>query len=320
MKKIAARKKTPVTVITGYLGAGKTSLLRNLLAYAQRQKMRLAIVMNEFGQVGIDGKLVKGKNIELVELSGGCVCCSMSGEFEAALKELMKKASPDHIVIETTGVAEPDSIVVDLGNIPGVFLDAVVTVADGDSLARFPTLGNTGRMQLEMADLILLNKADLVKKQELAQVKRGIIELNSRAAIVECVRCQVAPEMVLGVGGAAEKKPKSHSGKEHDHSQNEFFSLDAPKANARKEFESFVKTLPSQIYRAKGFVKLIEGKKGSAKEKTQGKPKLFLWNYVAGRSELEAWQGKEKAQLVFIGLNALKVKKYVSAKFLELCK
>lgn len=316
-EKTLPASKIPVTVITGYLGAGKTTLLRNLLAYAQKEKMRLAIVMNEFGQVGIDGKLVKGRNVQLIELSGGCVCCSMSGEFEEALKELLAKAKPDHVVIETTGVAEPDAIVVDLGQMPGVFLDAVVTVADGDSLARFPTLGNTGRMQLEMADLILLNKVDLVGKQELAQVKRGIIELNSHAPIVECVRCAVAPEMVLGVGGALEKKAKLRSSGGHDHSQNEFFSLDAPVTFGKKEFEGFAKALPPEIYRAKGFVKLVENERG----KKSGKPKLFLWNFVAGRSELEAWpDSSEKTQLVFIGQNASKLKKAICAKLKELCK
>src|SRR3989344_6869427 len=149
--------KIPITVVTGYLGAGKTTLLRRLLGHATAAGIRLAIVMNEFGEIGIDGAVLKGKAVDLVELAGGCVCCSMTGEFEAALAELAEKARPDHIVVETTGVAEPDAIVVDLQSLEGFRLDVVVTVADADSLNRFPTIGHTGQVQLEMADLVLLN-------------------------------------------------------------------------------------------------------------------------------------------------------------------
>lgn len=293
-----ARQRIPVTVITGYLGAGKTTLLRNLLEHAQREKIRLAVVMNEFGEVGIDGKVVRGKNVQLVELSGGCVCCSMSGEFEAALKELVAKAKPGHIVIETTGVAEPDAIVVDLRGLPGVRLDAVVTVADADSLARFPSLGRTGRMQLEMADLVLLNKTDLVNEKQVEEVKENVREINSRASIVECVRCSVRPEMVLGVNAPAKKISVEAR---HATEKMDFFVLEAKKILGVKGFEKFVAAIPKSVYRAKGFVKLKKG----------GKAKTFLWNFAAGRSELEEWPRKQETKMVFIGENIEKRRKKI---------
>src|SRR3989338_5468738 len=91
----------PITIITGFLGSGKTTLLQNLL---RKSTKKIAILMNEFGAVDIDAKIIKGKNVNVIELAGGCVCCSLAGEFEVAIKEILKKYNPDQIVIETTGV------------------------------------------------------------------------------------------------------------------------------------------------------------------------------------------------------------------------
>jgi G3E family GTPase len=164
--------KVPVTIITGYLGSGKTTLLRNI---ASESQIKIAILMNEFGEIAIDSKVVKGKNIEMAELSGGCVCCSLSGEFEAAIGEILEKVKPSWIIVETTGVAEPSTLassVVD--NIEGVKLDAIITIVDLDSLVRFPKLGHTGIEQIEMADLLILNKKDLIDKGKLHEIKEKI--------------------------------------------------------------------------------------------------------------------------------------------------
>src|SRR5512132_169173 len=98
--------RTPLTVITGPLGSGKTTLLRHIVATVPQ---RLAILMNEFGEIAIDSKIVLGKNIRIAELGGGCVCCSLLGEFEAAVDEILATVAPDLLVVETTGMAEPDA-------------------------------------------------------------------------------------------------------------------------------------------------------------------------------------------------------------------
>src|SRR3989344_6787982 len=103
--------KTPITIITGYLGSGKTTLLKHIL---KETKDKLAIIMNEFGEIAIDSKIIKGKNINMKELAGGCVCCSLTGEFEAAINEIIQNIKPDSIIVETTGVAEPDAMMVDI--------------------------------------------------------------------------------------------------------------------------------------------------------------------------------------------------------------
>src|SRR5688500_15443255 len=101
--------RTPLTVITGPLGSGKTTLLRHMVTTVPR---RLAILMNEFGEIAIDSKIVAGKNVHMAELGGGCVCCALLGEFEAAVHEILATVAPERLVVETTGVAEPDALVV----------------------------------------------------------------------------------------------------------------------------------------------------------------------------------------------------------------
>ncbi len=294
-------QKTPLTVITGYLGAGKTTLLKRLLAYASANKLRLAVLMNEFGEVGIDTKIVKGKNVDVVEMAGGCVCCSMTGEFEAAIAEVIEKFAPEHIVLETTGVAEPDAIIMDVQeNIPLVRLDAVVTVADADALARFPSLGHTGRVQLEMADIILLNKSDLVDAEQLEQIRETLGEINERAVVYETTNCNAPMQMLLDVN-AGEKHVAVHG---HEVSLVGEFVVELDGGVDEQAFTDFANSLPSQVYRAKGFVEFDDGS-------------TRLFNYVAGRWSIEEWDEGGGTQIVFIGEGVSKVEEIVREALLR---
>src|SRR5437773_3763937 len=146
--------RTPITLITGPLGSGKTTLLRHILA---AHPAKIAIVMNEFGELGIDTKIIQGKSVQIAELGGGCVCCSLLGEFEAAVDEIIDKVDPEIIVVETTGLAEPDALAFNIQEaLPRVRLDGIVCVVDADALVRFPQIGHTERMQFESADILLL--------------------------------------------------------------------------------------------------------------------------------------------------------------------
>ena len=128
--------RTPITLITGPLGSGKTTLLRQILA---RQTGKIAIVMNEFGEIAIDTKVIEGKNVRIAELGGGCVCCSLLGEFESAVKEIIEKIEPERIVVETTGLAEEAG---------GAYKDIDEVIAATESagiskpVARFSPIGN----------------------------------------------------------------------------------------------------------------------------------------------------------------------------------
>ena len=179
--------RTPLTVITGPLGSGKTTLLRHILTVVPH---KIAILMNEFGEIAIDAKILQGKNVEMADLGGGCVCCSLLGEFEAAVDEIIATVNPDHIVVETTGVAEPDALVFDIQeSLPQVRLDGVVTVIDADGMVAYPQIGHTTRIQLESADILLLNKVDLVSATELEAITQKLQSFNDIASIISTVRC-----------------------------------------------------------------------------------------------------------------------------------
>ena len=274
------KARTPLTLVTGPLGSGKTTLLRHILDTVQ---MKIAILLNEFGEIAIDRKIIEGKNIRIAELDGGCVCCSLLGEFEAAVNEVIDRVEPEIIVVETTGVAEPDALVFDVEeSLPRVRLDGVVTVGDADAMMKYPQLGHTTRMQIEAADILLLNKVDLVSPEELSKIQGKLHQLNGAAPVLPTRRCQVDPDLLFGIAREREiRRP------EHLH-QPEFesFSYTTSAPLKRNCFEEFADHLGGSVYRAKGFIRFSEG--------------THLFNFVAGRWELEPFR-EEKTVLVFIG-------------------
>src|SRR6266487_3977496 len=189
---------TPITLVTGPLGSGKTTLLRHILAM---HPARFAIVMNEFGEIAIDAKVIEGKNVRIAELGGGCVCCSLLGEFEAAVNEIIEKIAPERIVVETTGLAEPEALAFNIQEaLPQCRLDSVVSVVDADMLVRFPELGHTTRLQIEDADILLLNKIDLIEPGQIESLETKLREINATATIIRTERCRVDPELLFGIG------------------------------------------------------------------------------------------------------------------------
>jgi G3E family GTPase len=131
--------RTPIALITGTLGSGKTTLVKRLIAMADR---RLAVLMNEFGEIAIDSKIIQGENTRIVELAGGCVCCELTGEFVAAVDELIDKYRPELIVLEATGVAEADALVYEVEEeLTRARLDSVVCIVDGYASIKYPQVG-----------------------------------------------------------------------------------------------------------------------------------------------------------------------------------
>ncbi len=287
-----ASKKIPVSIITGYLGSGKTTLLKRIIDSTDK---KIAILMNEFGKIAIDSKIIKGKDIDMVDLGGGCVCCSLTGEFEAAVKEIVVKASPDVIFVETTGVAEPDAIIIYIEkNIPEVKLDTVITVVDADGVIKYPQIGHTSRVQIEMADIILINKVDLVSSEQFEDVYSLMKTINSNALILDCVKCDINTRLLFGL--ITKKKVKNIR---HDHLKKESlesFSVASSKTYDRDLFDRFAAALQSDIFRAKGFVKFDDGS--------------YLFNYINGKWDFEKFEA-EKTELVFIGRNVKKLEEKV---------
>src|SRR5215475_196694 len=318
--------RTPITLITGPLGSGKTTLLRHILAV---QPEKIAIVMNEFGEIAIDTKVIEGKNVRIAELGGGCVCCSLLGEFEAAVNEIIEKISPERIVVEATGLAEPEALVFNIQEaLPQCRLDGVVSVIDADMLIRFPELGHTTRLQIEAADILLLNKIDLIEPGQIEPLESKLRQINSIAAIVRTERCRIGPELLFGIGRSpreirsrvtmpsemsdisrgkrkiAPADPGSSSFADrpvqattHRHQlEFESFAYTSGKIFSRDCFESFANGLPASVVRAKGFIRFPDGGQ--------------LFNFVAGRWELEAFES-DRTELVFIGKNIASEKEMI---------
>ncbi|MGH7845236.1 MAG: CobW family GTP-binding protein [Candidatus Binatia bacterium] len=288
--------RVPLTLITGFLGSGKTTLCRRFLATGDK---KIAFLINEFGEIALDSKVLHGQNILMTELAGGCVCCSLIGEFEAALAEILARVRPDIIVVETTGLAEPDALAFDVQeNLPAVRLDGVITVCDAESMQRFPELGHTTRLQIEAADLMLLNKVDLVSEKAAAEIQRALTQLNDRAPVVRCVHCRVDQVLLFGIG-----QEKNRASAAHRH-QPEFesFSYTSPAILDRARFARFADRLPQTVYRAKGFVRFSEGAQ--------------LFNFVAGHWDLEPLEAAD-TELVFLGKTVCQLKHEILAGLKE---
>ena len=195
--------QTPVTVLTGYLGAGKTTLLNRILTEDHGKKY--AVIVNEFGEVGIDNDLIVGADEEVFEMNNGCVCCTVRGDLIRVLSGLMKrKGGFDAIIVETTGLADPGPVAqtffVDEDVRAKTVLDSVTTVVDAKHLPLRLKDSREAAEQIAFADQIILNKTDLVTEAELVQVERAIRTLNPLAPIHRAQRSDVPLELILGRG------------------------------------------------------------------------------------------------------------------------
>jgi G3E family GTPase len=193
--------KVPVTVLTGYLGAGKTTLLNRILSEPHGRKY--AVIVNEFGEIGIDNELVVGADEEVFEMNNGCVCCTVRGDLVRIIDGLMRrKGKFDAIIVETTGLADPAPVAQTFFMDDNVGrkakLDAVVTVADAKWLCDRLKDAPEAKNQIAFADVILLNKTDLVAPDELGEVEARIRGINPYAKLHKTERCKIALPEVLG--------------------------------------------------------------------------------------------------------------------------
>ena len=231
--------KTPVTVLTGYLGAGKTTLLNRILS--EEHGKRYAVIVNEFGEIGIDNDLVVDTDEEVFEMNNGCVCCTVRGDLIRILNGLMRrKGGFDAIVVETTGLADPAPVAqtffVDEEVRAKTKLDSVTTVVDAKHVLLRLADSKEAREQVAFADQIVLNKTDLVSEVELREVEARLRRLNPLAPIHRAVKSNVPLDTILGRGGfdldrIVELEPEflnpahgepghvhdEHCGHDHDH-------------------------------------------------------------------------------------------------------
>lgn len=299
-----------LNLLFGFLGSGKTTLARRILTErAGGEKM--AVIVNEFGDVGIDGSILAGRNVDMVELTSGCLCCTLKGSLLNAVEELRDKAGARRIVIEATGVAQPEELIETFAD-PKLRdrydIGPIVTVVDAPKYPKLTqVLGEFYTEQMKNADVLVLNKVDLAPAAALEAVRAEVAEINPRAEILFAERCELdIPRLLDGPSsGVVATYLKAHGAdRDHDHDHDhdhihdhddhrhapaQSFVLAADGAAERSAVEALFRALPENVWRAKGFMEI------------DGQPALI--QYVLGQLEITPAEARAVRNMVFIGPN-----------------
>lgn len=304
----AIADSVPVTVLTGYLGAGKTTLLNRILTH--EHGLKVAVIVNEFGEIGIDNQLIIDTDEEIFEMNNGCICCTVRGDLIRIIGNLMKRRNKfDHIVIETTGLADPAPVIqtffVDEDMREKLELDAVVTVVDAKHIWQHWDAAEA-QEQIAFADVILLNKTDLVTPEQLDELEKRIRGMNAMAKIYRTRNAEIGIEALLGVKAfdldrALEIDPNFLGEDAHEHDESVYSvalveqgALDGEKLN--DWLSELLRTQGPDIFRMKGILNMA------------GEDSRFVFQGVhmlfEGKPD-RPWKPDEtrKNELVFIGRN-----------------
>jgi len=245
----------PVTIIGGFLGSGKTTLVNHLLRHANG--VRLAVLVNDFGDLPIDAELIEGQDGDVINLSGGCVCCSYGDDLSLSLQKLQSQPSlPDHVFIEASGVALPGAIASSLSLLRAYQLEGVVVLADATTIqssAAEKYIGDTIQRQLGDADLIVLNKLDLMPDTQAEPVRLWINERYTHTPLIDTVHSTINPEVLFDI---RHDKNKSQDSTPAHHASSEFstLSLSMDYVVDAKNLAAQLADKNNHLVRAKGFV------------------------------------------------------------------
>ncbi|MFO5529159.1 MAG: CobW family GTP-binding protein [Cuspidothrix sp.] len=324
----ATKKGLPVTIITGFLGSGKTTLLNHILT--NQQGVKTAVLVNEFGEIGIDNELVVSTEDNMVELSNGCICCTINNDLvDAVYKVLEREEKLDYLVVETTGLADPLPVAMtflgsELRDLTR--LDSIITVVDAANYSLDLFNSEAALSQITYGDVIILNKTDLVDEPTLQELEKKINNIKGGSRIIRTTKSQVPLPLILSVGlFESDKYFDSHAQEhhhhddhdDHDHStcghdhhdhkhhhhehshhlENDGFisiSFQSDKPFSIKKFQYFLDNqLPTNVFRAKGIMWFDES------------PQRHIFHLCGKRFTIDddQWKGEKKNQLVLIGQN-----------------
>jgi G3E family GTPase len=294
-----------VVLIVGFLGAGKTTFMRNILSW-QGDLSGMAILVNEFGKIGIDGQLLEGFDTPVIELANGCICCSLQGDLRRTLADILERFRPKDLLIEATGIADPFDIlkVLNLPQFqPQLEEPRVVTVVDMDFWEARENFGPLFYNQIKAADLVLLNKVDLQAPEKVSDFLAEIRDICPTGAVLPTLHCRIDPEVLWGMEkslrranpsffipdleykdifphlpGSSPRQPQVHY---------VTFSFESATPFREPRFRQWMASLPIQLYRIKGYVLL-------------GDRRFFL-NHVGGKTEWADSRDTGATRLAFVG-------------------
>jgi G3E family GTPase len=302
----AMRQPIPLTILSGFLGAGKTTLVNQILK--SNHGLRIAVVVNDFGSINIDEQLIVSQDGETIGLANGCVCCSIGDSLMATLLDLLQRpVRPDHLIIEASGVSDPWKIAqIGLSN-DAYALDGIITLADAETVverAGDKYVGETVLRQLSAADIIVMNKRDLVSGEQTEALRGWIGGVAAEARIVEAAHANVPLALLLGIDAGrigmqlAQQSQAAHRGCDEHHRHGDDyrsweFTADLPfRGDALREA---LDMLPDAIIRAKGVLYLDDDPARRTRFQLVGK----RWELTPGTP----WANTHpKSQLIFIGL------------------
>jgi len=308
-----------INLLFGFLGSGKTTLVRRILGERGGERP-MAVIVNEFGEVGVDGEVIAGNSVNLVELTSGCLCCTLRGSLMSAVEELREKAAVEQIVVEATGVASPGDMLEDLNDSKlahELDIGPLVTVIDAPKFTRLQQmLGEFYEEQVENADVLVLNKIDLATPEELDQAKAAVRAINPDAALLfaeqgdtdlalllDGPESELLAQMRAEAGGHGHHR-HDHGGHDHGHEHHDDdHHHEHEHGHAHAPAESFVMaasgdfshagladafaSMPDNVWRSKGFL-IVEGE-----------PSLL--QFTMGQLEIESAPARERPYLVVIG-------------------
>lgn len=275
-KALGVDGRPPLIVLTGFLGSGKTSFLKHFIEYQTQRSRFVAVIQNEIGAVGLDGKLL---DYAVTEIDEGCVCCTLSGSLNRAVKGIMSAFDPDYIIVETTGLANPFNMLEEMTELTDlVRFDSVLTVIDAPNAQQTLAEHPIAMDQLRAADIVMLNKQDLVDQERLEAVTETVKAHNPNAPVFPAVNGELHPALVLDVD---DRPPRSFAGKNHglhhvSHMHEGLWSksIRLERPLEREKFLETVGRLPASVFRAKGVIEFTDS------------PQALLFQYVGGRYEI----------------------------------